>query len=156
MSPYEIQNQFEDYIIFRRVNKINNIFPTTGYDRTVLLPKDLARVRALVSQSLPCFALLVDRKFSSGPPSEAGGGQHCWLNSQHSSGWWWRSSQRTKPMLHHQWLVVRGICSEFNKPNYSFRFAAASAKYLSMHIAHSTDMISAFIYVLTLLGCTKW
>ena len=56
----------------------------------------------LCSRACLALPLLVDRKFSSGAPSEAGGGQHCWLNSQYSSGWWWRSSQHTKPKLHHQ------------------------------------------------------
>ena len=164
MSPHEIKNQFGDYsskyfgeftrsIIYSQPPAMIELSfcPKTLWGCEGLWPE----WEHLCSRACLALPLLVDRKFSSGAPSEAGGGQHCWLNSQHSSGWWWRSSQHTKPKLHHQWLVVRGICSEFNKPNCCFRFAAASAKYLSMHIAHCTDMISAFIYVLS-LGCTKW
>ena len=86
MSPYEIKNQFGDYSskYFREYTRsIIYSQPPAMIELSFCLKdlvrvrRPLTRVRALVSQSLPCFALLVDRKFSSGPPSEAGGGQHC-------------------------------------------------------------------------------
>ena len=62
-----------------------NIFPTPGRSNCPSAQGPCEGAKAFYKSestceaelALLCLALLVHRKFSSGPPSEAAGGQHC-------------------------------------------------------------------------------